>query len=69
MENKYIGDFENNKPHGKGRLFQKDKIERDGDWKQGKFTGFGWEIFKDGSKYEGEYVNTVIEGKGVLYEK
>ena len=61
--NKYVGDFVNNKLHGKGKLTTKN-IQYSGDFKNNKMDGKGKIIFNNGHQYEGEFRDNEINGKG-----
>ena len=61
--NKYVGDFVNNKLHGKGKLTTKN-VQYSGDFKNNKMDGIGKMIFNNGHQYEGEFRDNEINGKG-----
>lgn len=64
--NKYHGQFKNNQPNGYG-LFHSSKIEYEGEFLNGKFSGIG--ILKDlitGDIYRGEFLNGKFNGVGHL---
>jgi hypothetical protein len=61
--NKYVGDFVNNKLHGKGKLTTK-HIQYSGEFKNNKMDGKGKMIFNNGHQYEGEFRDNEINGKG-----
>ncbi|XP_072464682.1 MORN repeat-containing protein 1 isoform X2 [Notamacropus eugenii] len=48
-------------------LYQNTFFRYEGEWKDGKKHGHGKLLFKDGSYYEGEFVNGEIIGKGQRY--
>jgi len=64
---KYIGDFNNNIPNKKGKLFNLiDKSIYEGDLVEGKKEGKGIIKFNDGTIYEGDFINDKYEGNGKL---
>ena len=64
---KYIGDFNNNLPNKKGKLFNLiDKSIYEGDLVEGKKEGKGIIKFNDGTIYEGDFINDKYEGNGKL---
>ena len=63
---KYIGEFKNDKPEGKGKAYY-DNGTYEGEWKNGMRQGKGIYTFKNGDKYEGDYQNNIPEGKGKYY--
>jgi len=64
---KYVGDFEDYKPHGYGTFYWKNGDRYYGEWIQGKSHGTGTKIWKNGRKYSGEFKNDKLSGKGTLY--
>tara|TARA_Y100000590_G_scaffold102429_1_gene116378 strand:- start:9351 stop:10616 length:1266 start_codon:yes stop_codon:yes gene_type:complete len=63
---KYVGQFENNKPHGQGTFTFSDGSKYYGDWINGKGNGNGTKTWKDGRKYSGKFVNDEPHGKGTF---
>ena len=61
--NKYVGDFVNNKLHGRGKLTTKN-VQYSGEFKNNKMDGKGKIIFNNGHRYEGEFRDNEINGKG-----
>ena len=60
---KYQGDLQNGKPHGRGKLFNDDRIIYAGDFKNGLYHGKGF--FDNGEKiYEGDFLEGKMTGKG-----
>ena len=55
--NYYIGEVENNLPHGYGIMYFSFGLRFEGFWKEGKEHGKGTLIDDDGSRDEGEYTN------------
>ena len=78
----YEGEFKNNMPNGKGKLYDKnDKIIYEGDFIEGKYEGNGKLFFKNSSHpgisknglycsyYVGQFKNGSLNGKGKIYDK
>ncbi|XP_075460973.1 MORN repeat-containing protein 1 isoform X3 [Ascaphus truei] len=64
----YIGDMKKQLRHGYGLYVYANSFFRyEGEWKSGKKHGHGKLLFKDGSYYEGEFVNGEINGNGLRY--
>ena len=63
---KYVGQFKNEKPHGKGIFTYSDGSNYEGEWKNGKNHGNGVKTWKDGKKYTGQFKNDILHGKGTL---
>ena len=64
---KYISDFDNNLPNGKGEIkYLDEEINYKGDIINGNKNGFGILEFKDGTKYEGEFKEDKYNGKGKI---
>ena len=54
---------DSNKREGKGTMNWKDSgITFEGSWREDKANGHGRMLFKDGSVYEGDWVNGQREG-------
>ena len=65
LDDKYEGEFENNSINGKGiYIWTKDDNYFKGNFINGQMDGLGLFVWKDGSKYFGNYKNTVKEGQG-----
>jgi hypothetical protein len=63
----YIGDFLDDKKHGRGKLvLLSDNSIYDGDFKNNMKKGKGKIIYKDGSSYEGDWDNDMKHGEGKL---
>ena len=68
--NKYEGETENYRPHGKGKFFFADGRIYDGNFKKGNVDGNGTVYYPDGDRLEGEFDDTEtyqMYGKGILY--
>ena len=64
---KYIGDFKNDLPNGKGCLEDYEKnYKYNGDIVDGMKEGKGNLEFLDGTKYEGDFRNDLYDGEGVI---
>ena len=64
---KYVGDFENFKPHGYGNFAWKNGDKYFGEWKNGKSHGNGTKIWNDRREYSGTFQNDKLHGSGTLY--
>ena len=64
---KYVGDWKNNKNHGKGTYIWKSGNKYEGDWVNDKKHGKGTYIWKDGTKYVGDWKNNKKHGFGTYY--
>ena len=66
----YIGQWLNDKKHGKGILYNKNRnIKYDGDFVNDKFEGYGKYIYENGNYYIGKWLNNKMHGKGIEYYK
>eukprot|EP00899_Mesostigma_viride_P002232 jgi/Mesvir1/12009/Mv00312-RA.1 len=61
---KYIGDWLDGKPHGKGKYVWADGSQYDGEWKSGKKHGYGKYTWTSGATYEGDWVDNCMQGVG-----
>jgi hypothetical protein len=61
---RYIGDWRDNKRHGKGRFIWPDGSVYDGDWENDLRHGRGLLELSNGFNYEGSWYRNVMEGKG-----
>ena len=61
---KYVGEFKDNKKHGKGTYTFVDGRKYVGEYKDAKYNGQGAYIFPDGEKYVGELKDSKRHGKG-----
>jgi hypothetical protein len=62
---KYIGEYQNNKREGLGKLYIENQIIYQGQWKNDKKEGFGIFDFNY-NKYEGEWKDDKKHGYGIL---
>ncbi|XP_077168507.1 MORN repeat-containing protein 1 isoform X2 [Paroedura picta] len=64
----YRGEMKNQLRHGYGHyIYPNSFFQYEGEWKEGKKHGHGKLLFKDGSYYEGEFVDGEIVGNGFRY--
>ncbi|XP_067826340.1 MORN repeat-containing protein 1-like isoform X2 [Heptranchias perlo] len=64
----YVGEVKQQLRDGFGLyVYANSFFQYEGEWKSGKKHGNGKFLMKDGSYYEGEFVNGEIEGNGVRY--
>ena len=64
---KYIGDFKNDLPNGKGFLEDYEKqYQYNGDIVDGVKEGKGTLEYTDGTKYEGDFKDDLYDGKGII---
>lgn len=68
-DGKYIGEYKDGKPHGKGIVYYKEddpyeRLSYEGDWGNGKKSGKGKMIWKDGEVFEGSWINNERNGQG-----
>ncbi|XP_058017214.1 MORN repeat-containing protein 1 [Ahaetulla prasina] len=64
----YIGEMKDQRRNGYGRyVYPNTFFKYEGQWKEGKKHGHGKLLFKDGSYYEGEFVEGEIVGYGLRY--
>lgn len=62
----YLGEFEDNKFHGKGRMLLPDGREFTSVWNKNVMGPVGMIIYPNGEVYEGEIHDLKKEGKGTL---
>ena len=67
----YEGEISNtNAPHGKGKIYVKDKLLFDGNWRNGLICGLGrLFIMNKKIEYDGEWKNNMRNGKGQKFYK
>lgn len=68
----YVGDYQYNKPHGKGKMIYNSSNSDgfksyDGEWENGKMHGYGVLVWKNGAKYEGHFYKNMWKGEGKYY--
>lgn len=61
---KYIGEFQNSLPHGRGAYYNKDGSYYKGPFVEGKRQGYGAFVWTNGEQYIGEYNNNMRHGEG-----
>jgi hypothetical protein len=66
---KYIGEFQNAVPHGRGAYYGANGSVYKGPFVNGKRQGYGTFIWATGEQYIGEYKNNVRHGEGVYTYK
>ncbi|MEK7255298.1 MAG: caspase family protein, partial [Bacteroidota bacterium] len=64
--NKYVGDFRQGKPHGKGILYLANGNKYLGSWENNWRQGNGKYTFNEGHEYVGSFVKNNFQGKGVM---
>jgi hypothetical protein len=62
----YIGDYQNNQPHGKGTMKFHTKTTYTGTFSFGKATGFAYIYYNNGDIYKGQCVNGLPHGFGII---
>ncbi len=65
---KYVGGIKNDKLTGVGTGYFNNGDILTGKWEDAKFTGKGKVHFEDNSVYEGDFINSVFNGKGLYYD-
>ncbi|XP_048374490.1 MORN repeat-containing protein 1 isoform X2 [Sphaerodactylus townsendi] len=64
----YRGEMKEQRRNGYGRyIYSNSFFQYEGEWKEGKKHGHGKLLFKDGSYYEGEFMDGEIVGNGFRY--
>ena len=63
---KYVGEFQDGKPHGQGTFIFPDGEKYLGKFKYGKRNGKGTQTWADGGKYVGEWKANKRHGQGTL---
>ena len=71
-DNKYVGEYINNKPHGNGIMYyaQDDEVNRkyyEGEWVNGIRQGQGTMVWNDGDKFIGYWKDGMRNGTGTYY--
>ncbi|MCH2021325.1 MAG: caspase family protein [Saprospiraceae bacterium] len=62
---KYIGEFKNSLPHGRGAYYNKEGSTYKGPFIEGRRQGYGTFTWTNGDKYIGEYYNNMRHGEGI----
>ena len=62
----YLGDWKNDKNHGKGKMIYLSGDIYDGFWKEGLYHGHGKYSWDNGNFYEGEWQNGNMHGNGIF---
>jgi hypothetical protein len=63
-QNTYRGEWKNDFPHGYGVLQYQNGDVYSGNFDNNKKHGLGIFVFSDGTRFEGEYVNDTMQGRG-----
>lgn len=66
-DDRYEGEFYDNKRDGQGTYYYKSGNKYVGDWIDGERTGKGTFYWTDGDRYEGEFVDNKMHGRGTYY--
>lgn len=59
--NRYEGEWEKDKKHGRGTYRHQNSSKYEGNWKMGKKDGFGVFYFPDGERYEGIIIDMKLK--------
>eukprot|EP00761_Pharyngomonas_kirbyi_P008119 gb/GECH01008130.1/.p1 GENE.gb/GECH01008130.1/~~gb/GECH01008130.1/.p1 ORF type:complete len:146 (+),score=41.61 gb/GECH01008130.1/:1-438(+) len=65
----YVGEFKEDKMHGKGKITYSNGSYYDGEWNNNKYEGQGTYCWTDGSWYEGQWKDNKMHGKGTYHSK
>jgi hypothetical protein len=66
----YMGEFLDDRAHGKGTFYKKNKIDQTGTWRNGNiWDGYGTIFYDDGGRYKGYAINGLKNGIGITYDK
>jgi hypothetical protein len=65
-ENKYTGDWKDNKRHGKKGILWYNGTKYEGQWKEDMQHGLGKETYKNGNMFDGIWKNGRKHGKGTI---
>ena len=63
---RYVGNFNQGKPHGQGILYCSNGNKYLGDWEHARKQGKGRFVFKEGHEYFGDFHQDKFHGKGVM---
>ena len=66
-DNKYVGEFKDNKFNGQGTYTFASGNKYVGEWKDNQRNGQGTFTFAEGSKYVGEFKDGMRNGQGIFY--
>ena len=66
FNNKYEGDFQNNKREGYGTFVMSNGDRYEGEFQKDTYNGKGTYYWANGNKYEGGFKNDKKEGKGII---
>jgi hypothetical protein len=69
---KYVGEYLNDLRHGRGvETYPENdglgRVSYDGRWREGKQSGVGKLVWKNGERYVGEFQDDQQNGEGILY--
>lgn len=65
---RYVGEFKDGKPHGKGKIYyNKNIVSYEGSFYDGMRQGQGIMLWSDGDRYEGNWENNKMNGQGTYY--
>jgi len=65
FENQILGEWRNNKAHGKGKFWHVDGDIFEGQWADDKANGYGTYTHTNGAKYEGQWKDDLQNGYGI----
>ncbi len=68
-KNYYEGEFMDNKRHGNGKYYIKNKLKYDGEFKDDEYDGIGTIYYPDDSYYRGEFSNGKRNGEGKQFNR
>lgn len=66
-EGRYVGEYVEDQPHGKGVFTYADGSKYDGMWENGKYSGKGEHTSTDKSRYIGSWKDGTPHGSGILF--
>lgn len=64
---RYLGEYLDNRKHGKGTFYYPDGSRYEGYWVDDKRNGYGSYYYINGDTYEGEWRDHVRHGKGTYH--